>query len=180
MSLFTKPLTKIAIKYGIIGGLISVLLLLVLFYTGKNPFLYTRKVPFGIVLVPLFIFFAIKEFRDFKNNYTLHFWQGLILGFVCYLIIALISAGFTRIFLSYHPEMLQDIMKVGIQAIKDNKEETIKNLGEATHIELLNTISTNTTAYVIALEDFILKMFLGFFATLIISLVLRKNTQIID
>ncbi len=180
MSLFTKPLSKIAIKYGVIGGLISILLLLVLYYTGKNPFLYTRKIPFGIVLIPLFLFFAIKEYRDFKNNHTLHFWQGLLLGFVCYLIIALISAGFTRIFLSYHPEMLQEIMEVGIQAIEDNKEETIKNLGEATYKELLNNVSTNTTAYVIALEDFILKMFLGFFVTIIISLVLRKNTKIID
>ena len=180
MSLFTKPLTKIAIKYGVIGGLVSILLLLVLFYTGKNPFLYTRKVPFGIVLVPLFIFFAIKEFRDFKNNRTLHFWQGLILGFVCYLIIALISAGFARVFLSYHPEMLHEIMEVGMQAIEDNKAETIKNLGETKHHEILNNVSTNTTAYVIALEDFILKMLLGFVATLIISLVLRKNTKIID
>lgn len=179
MSLFTKPLTNVAIKYGLVGGLISILLLLALFYTGKNPFLYTRKVPFGIVLIPLFIFFAIKEFRDFKNNRTLHFWQGLILGFACYLIIALISGGFTWLFLGYHPEMLQDIIDTGLQMIEQNKEEAIKTFGKATPEELINT-TKNTTAYVIALEDFILKMLLGFVATLIISLVLRKNTKIIN
>lgn len=169
-----NPIVKVSLKYGAIGGLLAIILLIVLYAVGQNPLLSTKKIPFGIILIPLLVFFSIKEFRDYFNNSELRFWQGLVIGFVNYLIIALISAAFIWAFLSYYDqEILKELINFNVLNFEQNKTGFIETFDQATYDKVLADIR-KTTVYHIALDDFVRKMLIGFISTFIISIFLRK------
>ena len=169
-----NPIVKASVKYGVIGGLLAVILLIVLHAIGQNPILSTKKIPFGIILVPLLVFFNMKEFRDYFNNGELRLWQGLVIGFVNYLIIALISAIFIWAFLTYYDqEILKELINFNVLNFEQNKTGFIETFDEATYDKVLADIR-NTTVHHIALDDFVRKMLIGFISTFIISIFLRK------
>lgn len=169
-----NPILKVAIKFGLIGGLLAVTLFIILYALDQNPLLSTKKIPFGIILIPLLVFFSIKEFRDYFNGRELRFWQGIVTGFVNFLIIALISSVFIFAFLNfYDQELLQDLINFNIINFERNKEGFIETFDEATYNNVLADIR-KTTVHHIALDDFTRKMLIGFISTFIISIFLRK------
>ena len=169
-----NPILKVAIKFGLIGGLLAVALFITLYALDQNPLLSTKKIPFGIILIPLLVFFSIKEFRDYFNGRELRFWQGIVTGFVNFLIIALISSVFIFVFLSaYDQELLQDLINFNIINFERNKEGFIETFDETTYNNVLADIR-KTTVHHIALDDFTRKMLIGFISTFIISIFLRK------
>ena len=169
-----NPLVGVPLKFGFMGGVLSIGLFLTLHLIGENPLILTKRLPFAFILVPLFIFFSVKEFRDFKNGGTLHFWQGIIIGFVNYTIIALISSLFIWVFLErFHPETLTEFIQSSLLLIEKNKENTIKAYGLEIYENLLAEIE-NTTAYIIAVDDIVRKWLIGFFFTIVLSVILRK------
>ena len=169
-----NPILKVAIKFGLIGGLLAVTLFIILYALDQNPLLSTKKIPFGIILIPLLVFFSIKEFRDYFNGRELRFWQGIATGFVNFLIIALISSVFIFAFLNfYDQELLQDLINFNIINFERNKEGFIETFDEATYNNVLADIR-KTTVHHIALDDFTRKMLIGFISTFIISIFLRK------
>ncbi|MDN5200837.1 DUF4199 domain-containing protein [Fulvivirgaceae bacterium BMA10] len=170
-----KTILLTPLKYGAFGGVLSIALFLLLYYIHENPLIAVKKLPFAIILLPLFIFFSIKEFRDHKNNGTLHFWQGLAIGFINYTIIAILSSLFIGIFLTYFdPGLLKDFIDKSILLIEANKDQTIETFGQETYEQLLLD-TKNTTVRVIALDDFWRKIFIGLITSFIISIILRKN-----
>lgn len=169
-----NPILKTGAKFGIIGGFLAAILFIILYVLDQNPLLTTKKIPFGIILLPLLVFFSIKEFRDYFNGGELRFWQGLVTGFVNYLIIALISSVFIFVFLSYYDqELLQELINFNILNFERNKAGFIETFDEDTYEKVLADIR-KTTVYHIALDDFARKMLIGFIATFIISIFLRK------
>ena len=169
-----NPILKVALKFGLIGGLLAVTLFIILYALDQNPLLSTKKIPFGIILIPLLVFFSIKEFRDYFNGRELRFWQGIVTGFVNFLIIALISSVFIFAFLNfYDQELLQDLINFNIINFERNKEGFIETFDEATYNNVLADIR-KTTVHHIALDDFTRKMLIGFISTFIISIFLRK------
>ena len=169
-----NPILKVSSKFGLIGGLLAVILFIILYSLDQNPLLSTKKIPFGIILIPLLVYFSVKEFRDYHNGGELRFWQALVTGFVNYLIIALISAAFILAFLSYYDyEILQELINFNVLNFEQNKAGFIETFDEATYDKVLADIR-KTTAYHIALDDFARKMLIGFISTFIISIFLRK------
>lgn len=169
-----NPLLKVPAKFGLIGGLLAATLFVILYAAGQNPLLTTKKMPFGIILVPLLVYFSIKEFRDYFNSRQLRFWQGLAIGFVNYLIIALISATFMLAFLSYYDQgLLQELINFNILNFERNKAGFVETFDQETYEKVLVDIR-KTTVHHIALDDFVRKMLIGFISTFIISIFLRK------
>jgi hypothetical protein len=162
------------VRYGLFGGLISAAIFTVLYYTRPNPILTTKGYPFEFILIPVLVFFSIKEFRDYKNGGELRFWQGIAIGFVNYSIIALISGVFITIFIKfYDQEILKDFINYNILQMHEKKDLFIEAFNEETFEQVLIDIP-KTTAFDIGLEDFVRKIGTGFLITFIISLILRK------
>ncbi len=169
-----SSLTKVALKYGLIGSLIPVLLFTVLHLLGKNPLLITKQIPFSLLLIPVLIFFCVKEFRDYRNSGELRFWQGLYLGFVNYILIALISAVFVWMFINYYkPEILEEFIDFNMLNFQEEKAGIVEQFDEDTY-ERLQIDIRGTTAYHIGLDEFIRNVLIGFFSTFIVSMFLRK------
>lgn len=168
------PILRVPAKFGLIGGLLAAILFVILYAAGQNPLLSTKKIPFGIILIPLLVYFSIKEFRDYSNNGELRFWQGLVIGFVNYLIIALISGVFVLAFLSYYDRaILQELINFNVLNFEENKAGFIETFDQATYDKVLADIR-RTTVHHIALDDFTRKVLIGFISTFIISIFLRK------
>jgi len=167
-----KYFLKIALKYGLTGALLYVVALVVLYQIGSNPIMSNTLS--GILVLILFVFFAVKEFRDIYNNKQLHFWQGLLLGTATYLIIAVISACFYYIYLSYiNQELLINIQEIQREFLADNKVDMIEERGEAWYQESFDMID-NITVMDLAWDDFLRKAGIGVFVTIIISVILRR------
>ena len=173
-TMLKNPILKVPAKFGLIGGLLAAILFIVLYAVGQNPLLSTKKIPFGIILIPLLVFFSIKEFRDYFNGRELRFWQGVVIGFVNYLIIALISSTFIFVFLNYYDqELLQELINFNILNFERNKSGFIETFDQDTYDKVLADIR-KTTVHHIALDDFTRKMLIGFISAFIISIFLRK------
>lgn len=167
-------IVSVGLKYGLSGALITVLVFLVLYFMDQNPLLVTRKIRFSIFLIPILVFFSIREFRDYKNNNELRFWQGLTVGFVNYLIIALISATFIVLFITnYDSQILQDYINFNLINTQEQREGFIETYDADTYEQLLRDIR-NTTAYHIGLDEMIWNLLIGFISTFLMSMFLRK------
>jgi hypothetical protein len=69
-----NKLISIPLKYGTIGGGLVILLFVVFYFLGKNPIIEIKYV--DILLLAIFIFFSLKEFRDRHNNRELQLLAG--------------------------------------------------------------------------------------------------------
>ena len=84
-------MVTVALKYMAFGSLLSILLILALFYAQRHPLLMPPILDFRILIFGVFIFFSLKEFRDYLNGGILYFWQGMSVGMLCYLGMALLG-----------------------------------------------------------------------------------------
>src|SRR5690349_4017593 len=77
-----KPLVQVPFKYGMIASLVGFLLVVVLYYINRHPFLIQPYMDFRILLFGVFIFFSLKEYRDYYQGGILYTWEGLIGSFI--------------------------------------------------------------------------------------------------
>lgn len=170
-----RQFLKIASKYGLTGALLNVVALLVLYQIEANPVLTNTLA--GIVVLILFVFFAIKEFKDVHNQKQLHFWQGLILGTATYLVIAVVSSSFYYVYINHiNTDILMEIKQTQREFLEKEKEEMVTQRGEDWYEETYLMIE-EITAGNLAWDDFFRKALIGIFVTIIISVILRKVPQ---
>lgn len=175
-----KPIVSIPLKYGLIGSLLAVVLLLVLFYTGTHPLLIPTFFDYRIVLFALFIFFGIKEFKDFYNNRFLQFWQGMVIGIGIYVVIGLVVGLFLVAFASVETNFYDEYIAGTISGLELNKEQLL-NQGKVTITEeqyndQLEKLKNTPVSY-LGIDYFIKSGVLGFFLTIILSVVLRRSEK---
>ena len=167
-----NKLIAIPLKYGAIGGVLVILLYLVFYFLGKNPIIEIKLV--DILLLAIFIFFCLKEFRDKYNHHELHFWQGVTGGMIAYFSIALISAAFILLLLVViDPDITTNYIETRIELINENKENLIESINEQAYIDALEGVK-KTTPLDLAVDDFLKKSIIGLFLTIIIAVILRK------
>lgn len=182
MSFFSlkNKLVALPIKYGLVGGVAVLTLFLVLYFLQKNPLLVTNMVEiFAYVItlaliMGLFIFFALKEFRDVHNNGEFHFWQGMTGGMICYLVISSVSALFIFVMtVIIDPDLTTNYIEGRIELMEEKKIEMVERIGEERFQEVKTDI-LETSPSRLVWDDFLKKSFLGLFLTIVISIILRK------
>lgn len=174
MSFFSldNKLFAIPFKYGLIGGGIVVSLFILFYLLNLDPLINIKVI--DILILAIFIFFALKEFRDRYNNRKLHFWQGMTGGVVNYLTIALISSIFILIMtVIIDPELTTNYIESRITLLNENKQQLIDTIDEEAYFETLAGLE-ETTPFDLALDDFLKKSMIGLFLTIIIAVILRK------
>lgn len=169
-----NPLIGVPLRYATIGFFLYGILFLVLYFLDYNPLVVGRPWDFGFFLIPVMIFFSIKDFKTNYNQGELRFWQGMTTGFITYATIALGTAIFIYLFLTLaDPEILQGYIQDRVQLLENNKEQFIEQLGEPLYQEQLAKMH-QTSAWVVALDDFWKKLAIGLFLTILIAAILRK------
>ena len=172
--LLKNPLLVVPFRYAVIGLFLYGCLFLLLYFLNHNPLVTGRPWDFGIFLIPVMIFFAIKDFKTNYNAGELRFWQGMTCGFVTYFGMALGTALFIYLFLTIaDPSLLDGYIQDRVQLLIDSKEQFIEQLGEPLYHQQVEKMK-NTSVVVVALDDFWKKLAIGLFLTILIAAILRK------
>ncbi|MDO1446778.1 DUF4199 domain-containing protein [Rhodocytophaga aerolata] len=164
---------QISAVFGLLGAILIVLYFFCFYWLGKNPLLYMST--FDLVIPVICMTLAMFYFRDRKRAGSMHFWEGLIIGFftnfiatflsalVIYLFIVFIDTGL----LTKHIADLQDLIvqskeQINTQFGKDAFEQTVQKISQ-------------TSASDVGIDLFIKKFLICLFASGFVAAVLRKN-----
>ena len=161
-----------AYQFGGIGGVLSLVAFVILSFLRSDP--TNLSLIFGYVITPISLFLAIKFFKEYKNQGFLSFAEGMSVGFVTYLLIALISGIGIWIILLVSPVLFEEIKLSKLEVLEQNKETIIAQMGDDSFTTALFSVQ-NMISWYLALNDAIWKLIPGLFFTIIISVILRKN-----
>ncbi len=172
-----KPLLSVPVKYALVGGALNIVLFFILVFFDQNPLVTNKlfKVLFDFLVLSVFTFFCVKEFKVYYNGGVLRFWQGMTLGFFTFVYMGLITSLFLLLYLSLNPDLLQDFIAQQTILITSSKDSIIEMYGEQIYRQWLADLQLIRIAD-FAEEDFLTKFGLGFFASLLISIVMRSST----
>jgi len=165
---------KVAAKYSAICGGFLLLLFWVSYRAGSNPMIDFRHMFFDLIIFILFVFFSNKEFKSYRNDGILHFWQGMTLGFLTYGPAILIFLVGLVIFFQMDPDLLDDFKAQALFYMESNKEEFLQDMTEEQFATRTDQIKLVTSSQMIGGAVF-KKFMAGFFVTPVIAIILRKK-----
>ena len=172
-----KPgLLKLSIRYGFVAGVLGIVLLIILYYSGQHPFLIFPFFDFRIILFGIFIFFALKEYRDIYQDGLLYFWQGLFGSFVVVMLSSTISAFGLWVFGSAEPGFVLDYVEKMTQHLNSFPQEDIDRIGKEVFERNLRDLPATNISQLVQ-THFGQGMVIGFFISVILSVILRRANQ---
>jgi putative flippase GtrA len=166
-----KPLLASSVKYGVVGGVMFIMLFVLLYFLKENPL---SSYAIDSIMIALFLYFTLKEVRDYRQRGSLTFTQGMTAGFIMYLTIALLSALFTFVFIEFiDPKVLERHIPENLSILTDDPKKWTEKFGDQTYQEVLEGVR-NQTSVDVAISDFIRKIGIGLFLTGIFTLFLKR------
>src|SRR5882762_9941353 len=97
------PWVAVAVRNGLIAGVVGMMMFLGLYFLGRHPFLIPPYMDFRIFLFGVLLFFTLKEFRDYFQEGVLYFWQGMFMSLIFTAVFALIAFVLIWAFASWSP-----------------------------------------------------------------------------
>jgi hypothetical protein len=171
---------KIIKKYGVYGFVSSLILFQIAFAIGEN-YSYSTKEILGyltIVIALLFVFFAIKHYRDKENQGKLTLKNGILIGLSITFFVALGSAIADYIYVTIlYPDFVTDYSNYQLEKLKTTLSA---DDFEVKRQEMMNNIKTIGRPEVMALVMFITVIILGTIITLLSSLLLQNKKVIVE
>ncbi|MBI1768221.1 MAG: DUF4199 domain-containing protein [Bacteroidetes bacterium] len=174
--MFQHPLFKIPFRYGLIGGVLGCMVIASLYYMGRHPFLLPVIFDFRIVIFSVFIFLCLKEVRDYYQEGNLFFWQGMIGGYVFIGTSAVIGSIFTWFIARWDSNFLPSYISRLQQQMTGFQKQIEESVGAEAYQQQLAKLP-GTSALDLAGDYFLKSLIIGLFLTIIISVILRKQTQ---
>lgn len=170
------PFIYTPIKFGVTGAVLFITMFLASYFSSANPLLENNGIVDVLILL-IFLFLAIKEYRDTFNNKLLEFWQGMTLGFICYVIIAVITSLFILFFVTViNPDVLDTYVVSMLENLENEKESFIERMGEESYRETL-TVNKNTSIWKVVLDNFEKKTIIGLALTIVISVIMKSKPK---
>jgi hypothetical protein len=124
----------------------------------------------------VFLFFSLKEFRDYHQHGELYFWQGIISSFLFVATFALVASALIAVFSTVVPDFVASYVQLFTDQLKTWKPEDIARVGKENYDRnLMQLPSTNT--FDLASLYFMQSFMIGLFISIILSVVLRKQPK---
>jgi Protein of unknown function (DUF4199) len=174
--MFKNPLVSIALRNGLIAGLLGFVLLLALYFMGKHPFLFNVFFDFRILLFAIFLVITLREIRDGYQEGILFFWQGMISSLTFTFAFAIIAFFLIWILMMLYPPFLASYISLGLEQYKHLPADVIEQIGKKVYEEGLKDFPS-TTGYVLAKRYFWQSFVISFFVSIIISVILRRQPK---
>lgn len=169
---------RIGARYGAVAGVLAVVAYLTFFYLELQPWRNLIAFLVDIVIVGLFCFISMREFKLEHNRGEFRFYHGMTIGFVAYLSIALIFSLFFAFFINWIEPSFMDTYKIvqleEMQGMKDMITSRVDENPEDYFNKQLEAISSITKSQLI-LDVFLKKAIIGLFMTPIFSVILRTH-----
>jgi hypothetical protein len=172
-----KTLLHISIRNALVAGVLAVILLVVLFYIGRHPFMISPFLDFRILLFAIFIFFTLKEFRDYHQNGLLYFWQGLLGSFIVVVLTSVVAACGLWIFGMMEETFVPSYIDQMTAYLKTFSPEDLEraHIGKEAYERNLEALPT-TNMPKLVITHFGQGMIIGFFISILFSVILRRTT----
>ena len=163
---------KTAYQFGVLGGILSGLSFYVLSLFYPDP--TNLNLVFGYVITPFSVYLAIKFYKEFANEGFLSFAEGMTIGAVTYLILAILSTLTIWGILVSSPSLFETIQTAKWAVLEQNKEVIIGQVGQKS-FDLTQANLKGMNPWDIAFNDGIWKILPGMFFSILISVILKKN-----
>lgn len=170
-------LAKISVRNGAIAGVLGTGVLIALYYFNRHPLMISPFFDYRIILYGIFIFFGLKEYRDFYQQGILYFWQGLFGSAVVVLTASLVASIGLLIFVRIEPEFVSSYVHLMTQYLKSFSEEDIQVIGKSAFDSNLNALSS-TNSWHLVITYFSQSLIISFFISIILSVILRRTPKI--
>jgi hypothetical protein len=172
-----KTLLRVSLRFGVLAGIIGSALLIALYYLDRHPLMIPVYIDFRIILFGVFIFFTLREIRDYHQNGILYFWQGIFASFLFTLCYALFSAAVLWVFMKAVPEFVADYVRLKIEHLKSFPAHVIKSIGQEVYQANLDMLPA-TRSFDLSLLYFSQSLLISLFISIILSVVLRRQPNI--
>ncbi len=172
----TKTLLKVAARYGVVAGILAFILVVAMYYLGKHPLITSPFLDFRILLFGIFIFFTLKEFRDYYQSGVLYLSQAMIGGLAVVLIITTLTSLLIFLFGSWQKDFVDTYIAQIIAYVKSFPQEEINRIGKEIYERNLKTLPT-TNIFELAQTYFMQGMIIGFLVNIILSVILRRQPK---
>lgn len=171
-----SSLLSICVRNGAIAGGLLILLMIGLYYMGRHPLLIAPFLDFRIITFAVFMFFSLKEFRDYYQGGILHFWQGLIGSGVLVFSAAVISGIGIYIFASVEDDFIKDYITQFTAYFSSFPKEDVEAMGKDQFERNLQSL-TSTNSLQLAFDYFGKGILIGLPVSIIMSVFLRKQPK---
>ena len=169
-------LIRLPIKYGLFSMGLIIVAFLVFYYLGQQPWRNLLSMVLDVLLIGGFCFAVIKDFKTNYNNGELRFYQGMTLGFISYLLVALGFSIFYWFFMKViAPDFIAEYISLAMEDMVNRKDLMIKAMGEESYHKQLSLLKETTVSVIIG-DAFIKKVIAGFILTPVFSVVMRTSS----
>jgi len=170
-----KPIVAVPAKYGAVLGVILFAVYFGMQVAGQQPGVNLNTFFIQGLLLILFMYFALREFKEYHNNSTLHYWQGMTGSFFVYTLGAVIYATGLLVWLTIDGDTLQQIITDRLGLMERKKETFIAGGGTEevyqSQIEQLKQL----TPSVMFIDQLIRTLLTGVLVAVLPSIILRKK-----
>lgn len=170
-------LIRVPTRYGLIGGVLGFVLVMVLYYINRHPFLIPVFFDFRVALFAVFMFFVLKELRDFHFGGLLFFWQGIAACGLFVITFAIIASLLIWIFAINVPGFVIQYIELATNQLKTFPKETIDQIGQDVYERNL-ALLPDTKGFDMAALYFVQCFGIGLFISIIISVILRRQPKV--
>lgn len=175
-SVSARPL---AMRYGLIGGLVSIIIGLVLQLTGvSNPLeqysagnIIAGLLSWGIIAAAVYM--TIKQHRDEDLNGWISMGKGFGIGMLVILIIAVLQSAWSVIYMEViNPTLMEEIM--------DNAMEKALEEGKMTEEQMeasQGMMGFFASSWFVAVSSLVATLLMGLIVSLLMALFLKKEPK---
>ncbi|WP_299821198.1 DUF4199 domain-containing protein [uncultured Pontibacter sp.] len=169
--MFNQTIIRVGVRYGVLCGLVCFVLVVMLYFTGSNPFGDMGRLTY--LPIPVFIFLAIRYYKLF-NEGDIGFGRGFRVGLSVSFYTALSTAMLVFLFVNFAgPEILQNHITEMKMLLDETREEQIKLLGQKNFEQGYKAIESLSPS-MLAADDFLRRMFVGGVFSLVAAVFFRK------
>jgi len=171
-----SPLFTIVVRYGAIAAVLSIALNIAMFYMNRHPVMIAPFLDFRVFLYAIFIFFSLKEYRDFHNEGALHFFQGMFGSFVLVATAGVLGSILYRIFGALETNFIPEYIRLMTEYLKSAPEDEVARVGKETIERNLQALPSTNMGQIATL--YLVQSFgIGLFVSIIMSVILRKQPK---
>ncbi|MEJ7646296.1 MAG: DUF4199 domain-containing protein [Chryseolinea sp.] len=171
-----NKLFRISLRYGLAGGVLAFVLLVIMYYSGRHPLVVSPFLDFRILLFGIFIFFALKEFRDYDQDGVLYFAQAMLGGLAVIFTLSALASVLLLIFGYIEGDFVKDYVVKVTEYIRSFSEEDKARIGKDIYDRNLAALPA-TNISTLAFTYFIHGLVIGFFVNIILSVILRRQPK---
>ena len=169
-----KILFKISARYGIAGGILAIILLLVMYYIGSHPLLTSPFLDFRILLFGIFTFFTLKEYGEYHQGGILYFWQAMAGCLAVILIATTVTSCLLWLFGIWEKDFVASYVTQLTDYLHSFPQQDIDRIGKEVYDRNLRELPA-TNVFDLVQIYFVQGIIIGFLVTIIVSVILRRQ-----